>query len=35
MSEAEFPSMDPLWLALAFVITGVLMLIVEYAAPKS
>jgi len=27
--------MDPLWLALAFVITGVLMLIVEYAEPKS
>ena len=27
--------MDPLWLALAFIITGVLMLIVEYAAPKS
>ena len=35
MSEATFPSMDPLWLALAFIITGVLMLIVEYAAPES
>lgn len=35
MSVAAFLSMDPLWLALAFIVTGVLLLIVEYAAPKS